>query len=137
MTNRGSMPMVASNCRLAGPGNESGTPLRPSTTARSSTQRLSTGAKSLRRAKRPTTETTLVPRHAGWSTAARTFTSCDPCPGRCPHEVDDLDWPGVALDGDFITQLDRPRHQRHAEVVGGEVVEHADGDPGQHHDSMT
>ena len=48
-----------------------------------------------------------------------------------------FEWPRLALDSDLVAKLDWPRRQRHAEVVGGGVVKDADGDPGQHRDSMT
>ena len=44
--------------------------------------------------------------------------------------------PRLAVDGDLVAELDWPRHERHAEVVPGEVVD-ADGDPRQHVKGMT
>jgi hypothetical protein len=43
----------------------------------------------------------------------------------------------VPVDGGLVAELDRPRDERHAEVVGCDVVDDADGDSGRHTVSMT
>jgi hypothetical protein len=43
----------------------------------------------------------------------------------------------VPLDGNLVADLDRERLQRPAEVIGCDVVEHLDGNPGEHPGSMT
>jgi hypothetical protein len=38
----------------------------------------------------------------------------------------------VPVHGDLVAELDREQHQRHTEVIDCDVVEHADGNPGEH-----
>jgi hypothetical protein len=61
----------------------------------------------------------------------------DPRSRRSPHQVDHLKRPRVPLDGNLVADLDRERLQRPAEVIGCDVVEHLDGNPGEHPGSMT
>ena len=44
---------------------------------------------------------------------------CDLRAGGDSPEVDDLDRPRMTLDGDLVAELDRPRRERHAEIVPG------------------
>lgn len=44
---------------------------------------------------------------------------CDLRAGGDSREVDDLERPRMTLDGDLVAELDRPRRERHAEIVPG------------------
>ena len=54
-----------------------------------------------------------------------------------PKQRHDLKRPRVPLlDGDLVAELDWKRDESRTEVVGGEVAEDADCDPGRHRYSM-
>jgi hypothetical protein len=59
-------------------------------------------------------------------------TAATPRAGRRAHEVDYFKRPRMPFDRDLVAEFHRPGDRRHAEVVDGEVVENANGDPGQH-----